>query len=241
MSHTTLSSARQHIGLRQERDRLRRHAGGEERDQQRWSTANRWRRGIAAGRNRSSTQTQRAERQTEQRRRAACSAPARRPTPRCRRGTARPRRPRAAPRRRPRSRAQQRSWCRRATASPAARISPAISRPCRAIQTLCQVSITTARPRIAALNSSWPDAGERLREAPANSATTQAPSTPASDAAADPPAAAGDGARHRQHDADDQAGLEHFAKDDDQCGEHGDSYSHDQRAGAFSLKSSKNS
>src|SRR3954451_23368804 len=67
-----------------------------------------------------------------------------------------------------------------ATASPAARISPAISRPCRAIQTLCQVSITTASPRIAALNSSWAAPSNASDSFPVNSATTQAPSTPPS-------------------------------------------------------------
>src|ERR1700724_820782 len=67
-----------------------------------------------------------------------------------------------------------------ATACPTARISPAISLPCRAIQTLCQVSIITATPRIAALNSSCPMPANSWDKAPANAATTQAASAPAS-------------------------------------------------------------
>ena len=66
------------------------------------------------------------------------------------------------------------------TASPAARISAASARPWRAIQTLCQVSMTTATPRIAALNSSWPVPAKVADSAPANTATREAPSTPPS-------------------------------------------------------------
>jgi len=39
-------------------------------------------------------------------------------------------------------------------------------------------------------------------------------------AAADPSEAMGHGACNRQHNADDQAGFKHFAKDDDERGEH---------------------
>src|SRR6516162_1918508 len=67
-----------------------------------------------------------------------------------------------------------------ATAWPIARISTAISRPWRAIQTLCQVSITTATPRMAALNSSWPMPSNSCDNAPANAATRHAAATPAS-------------------------------------------------------------
>src|SRR6202043_563380 len=49
-----------------------------------------------------------------------------------------------------------------------------------AIQTLCQVSMTTATPRIAALNSSCPMPANNCDNAPANAATTQAASVPAS-------------------------------------------------------------
>ncbi len=46
----------------------------------------------------------------------------------------------------------------------------------------------------------------------------------AEDAAADtdryPTAATGDAARCRHHDADDEAGFNHFAKDNDECAEH---------------------
>src|ERR1700736_6288839 len=66
------------------------------------------------------------------------------------------------------------------TACPTARISPAISLPCRAIQTLCQVNIITATLRIAALNSSCPIPANSWDKAPANAATTQAASAPAS-------------------------------------------------------------
>src|ERR1700716_380074 len=67
-----------------------------------------------------------------------------------------------------------------ATAWPAARISPAISLPCRAIQTLCQVSMITATPRMAALNSSCPMPANSCDSAPANAATRQAAHAPAS-------------------------------------------------------------
>src|SRR4029077_2968286 len=67
-----------------------------------------------------------------------------------------------------------------ATARPTARMSLAISLPCRAIQTLCQVSMITATPRMAALNSSCPIPSNSCDNAPANAATTQAASTPAS-------------------------------------------------------------
>src|SRR5580704_5426335 len=66
-----------------------------------------------------------------------------------------------------------------ATASPAARNSAAISRPCRAIQTLCQVSMMTAKPRMEALKISWPLPPNSSDKPPVNSATRQAPSTPA--------------------------------------------------------------
>src|SRR5437868_1462805 len=65
------------------------------------------------------------------------------------------------------------------TALPASRNSPASSAPWRAIQTLCQVSITTATIRIAALNSSCPMPANRFDKAPAKIATTQASRTPA--------------------------------------------------------------
>src|SRR6202030_1725850 len=65
------------------------------------------------------------------------------------------------------------------TASPAARNSAAISRPWRAIQTLCQVSINTAKPRMEALKISWPLPPNSSDRPPVNTATTQAPSTPA--------------------------------------------------------------
>src|SRR3981189_657702 len=66
-----------------------------------------------------------------------------------------------------------------ATACPTARISPAISLPCRAIQTLCHVSISTATLRMAALNSSCPIPANSCDSAPANAATTQAAAVPA--------------------------------------------------------------
>src|SRR5271170_8089708 len=70
------------------------------------------------------------------------------------------------------------------TASPAARISAASSRPCRDIHTLCHVSISTAKPRMPALNTSWPLPPNSSDNPPVNSATKHAPNTPA----ATPPA-----------------------------------------------------
>src|SRR5258708_6970048 len=66
------------------------------------------------------------------------------------------------------------------TARPAARNSPASSRPCRAIQTLCQVSVTTATQRITALNSPCPIPANKFDNALANIATPHAANTPAS-------------------------------------------------------------
>ena len=65
------------------------------------------------------------------------------------------------------------------TAVPICRISAAISRPCRAIQALCHISMTTAMPSTLALNSSWPAPSKACEIAPANIATIAAPSTPA--------------------------------------------------------------
>jgi hypothetical protein len=61
---------------------------------------------------------------------------------------------------------------------PTERISAAISRPCRAIQALCHISMMTAMPSTLALNSSWPAPSKASEIAPANSATTAAPRTP---------------------------------------------------------------
>ncbi len=107
------------------------------------------------------------------------------------------------------------------TASPAARISAASSRPCRAIHTLCHPSISTAKPRILALNNSWPLPWNSCDMPPVNSATTHAPEHARDNAAGDPAAAACDAGRNRHDDADDQAGLEHLTKDDHQRRQHG--------------------
>ena len=107
------------------------------------------------------------------------------------------------------------------TAVPTVRISSAISRPCRAIQALCHISMTTAMPSTLALNSSWPAPSKACEMAPANMATTAAPTMPAQNADADPAPAPVDAARRRHHDADDQAGLDDFAKHNDQGAEHG--------------------
>src|SRR6516162_11676469 len=64
------------------------------------------------------------------------------------------------------------------TAAPTATISAAISRPWRAIQTVCHISITTAAPSTLALNNSWPEPSNALAIASANRATMQAPSAP---------------------------------------------------------------
>src|SRR5690348_11650879 len=65
-----------------------------------------------------------------------------------------------------------------ATSRPTARISAAISRPCWAIQVLCQASMTTARPSTAALNTSCPPPSNKAEMREAKTATTQAPSAP---------------------------------------------------------------
>src|SRR5215813_11716452 len=70
------------------------------------------------------------------------------------------------------------------TAAPTAAISAAISRPWRAIQTVCHISITTAAPSTLALSNSWPDPSNALAIASANRATMQAPSVPSSTPAA---------------------------------------------------------
>src|SRR6185437_10358635 len=64
------------------------------------------------------------------------------------------------------------------TACPTARISCAIWRPCPAIQTLCQPSISTATIRMVALNTSCPLPDKAPEIAPANTASTAAPPTP---------------------------------------------------------------
>ena len=66
------------------------------------------------------------------------------------------------------------------TASPTRLTSAASSRPWLAIQTLCQVSITTAMRRIVALKISWPTPARASPIAPAKAATSDAPTTPAS-------------------------------------------------------------
>src|SRR6185312_6179442 len=55
----------------------------------------------------------------------------------------------------------------------------AISRPWLAIQTLCQVSMPTARMRTQALSSSWPEPANNAPISLAKAATMQAPASPA--------------------------------------------------------------
>src|SRR6185312_6421038 len=64
------------------------------------------------------------------------------------------------------------------TAVPILRISAAISRPCRAIQALCHISMTTAIASTAALNSSWPEPWKASEITPAKAATMAAPARP---------------------------------------------------------------
>ncbi len=67
----------------------------------------------------------------------------------------------------------------------------------------------------------------------------QAASTPAQHPAANPAIAMRNGARHREHDADNQSGLEHLAKNNDQGSQHGGRlYCTVSAPRAFSLKSS---
>src|SRR5215467_1223240 len=70
------------------------------------------------------------------------------------------------------------------TAAPTAAISAAISRPWRAIQAVCHISITTAAPSTLALSNSWPEPSNALAIASANRATMPAPSVPSSTPAA---------------------------------------------------------
>ena len=107
------------------------------------------------------------------------------------------------------------------TAWPTVCISTAISRPCRAIQALCHISMTTATPRMLALNNSWPGALEGLRNDAGEAGDQAGAEHAAGDAEIDPAPAAGDATRRRHHDADDQAGFDDFAKNDDERAEHG--------------------
>jgi hypothetical protein len=69
------------------------------------------------------------------------------------------------------------------------------------------------------LNSSCPIPANRFDSAPAKIDDT-GEQNPRQHAAADPWIAMRHRARNREHDADDQAGLEDFAENDDQCGNH---------------------
>jgi len=63
----------------------------------------------------------------------------------------------------------------RSHVAPNRRISSLIWRPWRAIQILCQASMITARPRTAALKTSWPAPASALDIAPAKNATISRP------------------------------------------------------------------
>ena len=99
-------------------------------------------------------------------------------------------------------------------------ISPAIWRPWLAIQIWCQLSMRTAAIRMPALKTSWPEplkafsrsAGEQSEDGGAEDAHA--------DAACQPDGTAGNPLGCRHDDADDEAGFEDFAEDDDQACEH---------------------
>ena len=74
--------------------------------------------------------------------------------------------------------------------------------------------------RIDALKISWPTPAKASPIAPAKAATNEAPTTPGRHADGDDRPAARHAPGHRQNDADDEAGLDNFAKDNDQRPEH---------------------
>ena len=80
--------------------------------------------------------------------------------------------------------------------------------------------MTTASISTPAVKSSCPRPSNASVDRAANTATT-----PTRDAGhhteRDGPAAARHAARRRQHDADDQAGFQHLAENDDECSQHG--------------------
>ena len=214
-----VAPARDEIGLGQQRRRLTRHAGRQQRHQPVRDPEQPCRPGSRPGRDRAATIPGRRSR-CRARRPATASASPRCSRPRCRRGTARPRRLRAT---RPPSRrwpAPAASGRRRRPPRPMAFICRATSRPWLAIQMLCQPSMTTATDNTPALKTSWPLPGKASDRAPAKTATTPAPSTPAPMPPAIQRAATGDATRRGEHDADDQAGFEDLAKDDQQRGQH---------------------
>jgi len=66
-----------------------------------------------------------------------------------------------------------------------------------------------------------PHPGEQVRQRAGKGRDDAGEENPRQHAAADPLIAMRHRARDREHDADDQAGLEDFAENDDQCGNHG--------------------
>ena len=71
-----------------------------------------------------------------------------------------------------------------------------------------------------ALKSSCPEPWNSAASSPANAATMQAPSDAARDPVSDPETAPRNALRRGEHDADDQSGLDDFAEDDEERGEH---------------------
>ena len=74
--------------------------------------------------------------------------------------------------------------------------------------------------RIEALKISCPTPAKASAIAPAKAATSEAPTTPTATPGGDDEPAAAHAPRHRHDDADDEAGLDDFAKDDDQRAQH---------------------
>jgi hypothetical protein len=87
-----------------------------------------------------------------------------------------------------------------------------------------------------------PHAGEQVRQSPGKGRDDAGRQHARKHAAADPKIALRHRARNSEHDADDQAGFEHFAENDDQRGDHGEPYfTTSVPRAVFSLYSSKNS
>src|SRR5215470_15046139 len=87
-----------------------------------------------------------------------------------------------------------------------------------------------------------PHAFEQLRQGAREGGNETSCQAAREDTAGDPTIAIFDRARDREHDADDQAGFEDLAKDDDERREHEpEPHSTTSAPRAFSLKSSKNS
>ena len=102
------------------------------------------------------------------------------------------------------------------TASPTCFTCAASWRPWLAIQTLCQISMTTAIDQDRGVENLLPDPGQRIGDHAGKGGDQRCADDACRNAGGDDEPAAVHALRHREHDADDQARLDDFAKDDDQ-------------------------